>query len=1094
MKTLVQLLKNSLPALLIPVVIWSIVFPTLGFGQHYYFKNYFVEDGLAHSDIFTLFQDSKGFLWIGYYGGGLDRFDGKRFSNFTVKDGLSNDTVYAIIEDREGNLWIGTDDGLCKYDGRTFTSYTQKNGLLHPRIRSICLDRNGHLWLTAHTQGVSRFDSTRSHFKHFTTADGLIDNDARIIKEDSKGNIWIGTVKGVSQYNGTAFVQSLVSQRLANVKVTSIFEDSSGNLWFGTTEGAGYFDHKTFTLYTTKEGLSHNEVNNILEDSKGCIWFATFSGLSRFDGRIFTNYTTKNGLCYDNVEELWEDREGNLWIGTQKGITKYKGGAFTYFSKEDGLKDNIVWAIWQDHEGPIWIGTEKGIAKFYGEHTPIVTETMGNLNKEIFFIYKDRKGNLWFSSEKKVLKYDGKTFVNMNQKFGISQGDFLCILEDKNGDIWIGTREKGVIKYDGKTALFFTKKDGLLENNAAAIVEDPRGNLWFATSDGISIYNMNAKRFTSITPAVGLCHKDIVSMIQDEGNNIWIGTYGGGINMLTFPYSSSQQLKKGDFAVFTSDDGLLDDHIVSLVFDNTGYLWVGTNKGISALDVNEFKRTGRKAFKNYGKEDELRGIECNQNAVYKDKEGNIWFGTIKGAIKYNPGADRPNTVEPSTYITGLKLFLEEVDWAAYSNDSGLNEQTDFGLPGDLELPYTKNHLTFEYIGISLASPERVRYRTLLHGFDKNWSPVTKATYVTYSNLSPGDYVFKVEACNNSGIWNKEPAVYRFRISSPFWQRWWFYFVCFIVVFGAFIGFIRMHTQRLQKQKLILEKHIHLRTLELEKEKLKVEVINRELEERVEERTQELDLLNKQLFHSQKMEAVGTLAAGVAQDLNTILDDIIHHQEHLLTKLPEDSSLKESILAVQKSGKKAADILQDMLILGRRGIISRDVVNLNNVVSEFMKSPELEKLMSHHPNVRIETKPDEHLQTMMGSAAHLAKALMNLISNGIKALPGGGTIVITTTNQCIFQPVSGDDVAPRDYVVLAVSDTGSSISPQDLERIFEPFYTKKKMERHGTGLEMAVVWATVKDHNGYITAHSEEGKGTTFTLYFPAARQKTGDDT
>jgi signal transduction histidine kinase len=308
-----------------------------------------------------------------------------------------------------------------------------------------------------------------------------------------------------------------------------------------------------------------------------------------------------------------------------------------------------------------------------------------------------------------------------------------------------------------------------------------------------------------------------------------------------------------------------------------------------------------------------------------------------------------------------------------------------------------------------------------------------------------------------------------------------------------MGFIRMHTRRLQKQKQILEKQIHLHTFELEKEKAKVEEINRELEERVEERTRELDLLNKQIFHSQKMEAVGTLAAGVAHDLNTVLDDIINYQEFLLTKLPEGSPLKESVLAVQKSGKKAADILQDMLILGRSGIISRDVVNLNNVVSEVMKSPELEKIMSYHPNVRIETQADENLQAMMGSAAHLEKALMNLISNGTKAMPEGGTIMITTTNQCIFQPVNDDEVAPSDYVVLAVSDNGMSILSQDLERIFEPFYTKKKMERRGTGLEMAVVWATVKDHNGYVTAHSEEGKGTTFTLYFPAARQKTGDD-
>jgi signal transduction histidine kinase len=538
----------------------------------------------------------------------------------------------------------------------------------------------------------------------------------------------------------------------------------------------------------------------------------------------------------------------------------------------------------------------------------------------------------------------------------------------------------------------------------------------------------------------------------------------------------------------------MDDHIVSMVFDNAGRLWVGTKKGISSLDVEEFKRTGKKVIKNYGKDDDLRGIECNQGAVYKDKDGNLWFGTIKGAVKYDPKGDRPNTVEPATYITGLKLFRDEVDWTTYSK--GKHKKTDFGLPIDLELPYSQNHLTFEYIGINLTAPGRVRYQVQMAGFDEKWLPVTRATYMTYSNLSPGDYAFRVKASNNSGIWNEEPTVYRFRINPPFWQRWWFYLMCLIAGSGFFFGFIRMRTQKLEKQKRILEKQIHLHTLELEKEKTKVEEINLELEKRVEERTRELELLNKQLFHSQKMEAVGTLAAGLAYDLNGILDKIIYHQQILSTELPElpeNSPLNDSVLAIQQASEKAANIVEDMLTLGGSGIFSQNMLNLNNLVSEFMKSSELEKVRSNHPNIQWETHLDEHLQNIIGSWGFLAKALLNLVSSVSAAIPEWGKIIITTTNQCIFQPVNGDEVAPSDYVVLAVSDTGAGIALHDLERIFEPFYTKKKMGRSGTGLEMAVVWATVKDHNGYITAQSEEGEGSTFTLYFPAALQKTGHD-
>ncbi len=248
-------------------------------------------------------------------------------------------------------------------------------------------------------------------------------------------------------------------------------------------------------------------------------------------------------------------------------------------------------------------------------------------------------------------------------------------------------------------------------------------------------------------------------------------------------------------------------------------------------------------------------------------------------------------------------------------------------------------------------------------------------------------------------------------------------------------------------------------------------------------------LQAKLQHAQKMEAIGTLAGGVAHDLNNILGGLVSYPELLLLQLPDDSPLRKSILTIQKSGEKAAAVVQDLLTLARRGVVVAEVVNLNDIISEYLKSPEYKRLRSHHPAIHLETHLEKDVLNILGSSIHLSKTVMNLVSNAAEAMPEGGTLTVSTENRYIDKPISRHDhVKEGDYVVLTISDTGTGITSDDLEKIFEPFYTKKKMGRSGTGLGMAVVWGTVKDHDGYIQVRSTEGKGTTFTLYFPVTRK------
>jgi signal transduction histidine kinase len=261
-------------------------------------------------------------------------------------------------------------------------------------------------------------------------------------------------------------------------------------------------------------------------------------------------------------------------------------------------------------------------------------------------------------------------------------------------------------------------------------------------------------------------------------------------------------------------------------------------------------------------------------------------------------------------------------------------------------------------------------------------------------------------------------------------------------------------------------------------------VNRDITER-KRAIREKEQLQQQLERSKKMEALGTLAGGVAHDLNNVLSGIVGYPELLLLSLPEDSSLRKPIEVMQESGKKAAAIVQDLLTLTRRGVISAEVVNLNDIIRAYLHSPEFTKLKSFHVAMDVELQLAPGISNISGSALHITKTLMNIVSNAAEAMPRGGKITISTHNTKLDRPISGyDEVRQGDYAVLTVSDTGIGIAESEIHRIFEPFYTKKKMGRSGTGLGMAVVWGTVQDHKGYIHVDSMEGQGSVFTLYFP----------
>ncbi|MBL4655378.1 MAG: hypothetical protein JKY33_06110 [Bacteroidia bacterium] len=547
------------------------------------------------------------------------------------------------------------------------------------------------------------------------------------------------------------------SYSLKNYEHTACYQAENGIIYFVTADGFVIYDSKNPPRAT----FNHNK--DPIKEIKAI--------------------TIKNGLTKVRIYKSLLDKEGNLWLGHNgAGITKYNNAPFQMFTKKDGLQDNNTWSLLEDKKGYMWFGTHhEGIVKYDGINFKKISFPLGEdffEHHDVCSILEDKDGALWLGYSGNVVKM--KIESNSNINFNIlsadklpfkSRGGIFALLQDKNSNIWFGHYNNGLTLYQPNEKFEnqfkqITTEDGLAGNAVRKIIEDAKSNLWIATNGGVSVYDGN--KFTNLTTNQGLISNRVKNILEDRlHNKFWIGTEEG----LSVYSPSVLKNVKGKFDNYTLKDGLSGNFIYLMIFDDDRNVWVGTSRGVDKIVLDGIGNL--KKIINYGALEGFMGVETSLNSTCKDSKGNLWFGTVNGVVKYTPNLDIKNDLEPQTYITGIKLFFEEVDWASDTIEWCNGVTKWHGLPGHLNLPYDKNHLTFDFTSISLTIPEKVKYQYKLEGLDKGWSPFTNKTEVTYSKLDPGKYAFKVKACNDEGIWNKEPTVYSFRIELPYWETGWF---------------------------------------------------------------------------------------------------------------------------------------------------------------------------------------------------------------------------------------------------------------------------------------------------------------------------------
>jgi len=748
-------------------------------AQQYNFVNYSIEEGLVQSQIRSICQDNDGYLWIGTLGG-VSKFDGIHFTNFSVKDGLLNNQVNFIYKSNSGEIYFGTQGGITVYDGINLKSLSFKNELKNNFVTSITQDNKGIIWIGTDGGGLVNFDAKTKQFNYIEIKDDSKSNYIRDVKCDKQKNIWLATRNGIWFLDA----KNQLKDTIKNLNVSHLFIDSDA-IWcstFGT--GVLCFSKDTTINYTEKEGLLSNHIRDFVKRRDGSFWFASKSGISKLADNTFTNFTAKDGLMNENIKCIIEDAEGNLFLGSDgSGLIKFTNENFTSYTQNDGLNSDVIMSIIRDNKNNLWLASyDKGVCEMNDKNCYNYSEKNGLANNTVWCQLIDNRGNMWFGTSSGVTLYNGKTFKNYSIKEGLNAKKIYALNQDESGKIWIGTKEGVSVLFPSNDSIYNYPDVNGINRNVRYIYNDNEQNLWLCSSDGLFKYNTQTNTAEQFTTKNGLPDNSIMTVVKDKFGVIWVGTKNG----LAYYHNKK-------FITITIPDNYAANNINFLKTGN-GSLWIGTNYGLYQLLLNNNQKYSKTSFIHYTNLDGLKSLECNQNAAFID--GNfLWFGTSKGLMKFNFKKEKNAKQLPRVHLTSIRLFYENQDWTKYTRNFVKNSN----LPNSLTLNYNKNHLTFDFIGIFLTGPDKVKYRFKLLGFDENWQPITKANFVTYSNIPPGKYNFQLSASTDLINWTK-PITFNFQIKPPFWLTWWFYSLATLLVLFILWG-LDSRRKRVAQRKL-----------------------------------------------------------------------------------------------------------------------------------------------------------------------------------------------------------------------------------------------------------------------------------------------------
>jgi diguanylate cyclase (GGDEF)-like protein len=794
------MIKKLLLRLALLIIIWnlgSVLLPALDPGlelDQYSVDRYTTENGLPQSSVLAMVQTRDGYLWLGTYEG-LARFDGLSFTVFnkTNTPEMESNGVKALAEDREGRLWIGTTAGLlCFYQG-SFERFDGRSGLTNSFILCLHLDRAGVLW-TGTTQGLFRYQGRR--FLSYTTAQGLSANYISSLANDGSGGIWVGTGRGLNHIKNGKIRIFDTGSGLPNNDIRALHLDKQGTLWIGSS-GGGLCCFRKERFERLPMPLSSNDIRAIYQDSHGVLWIGTNQEpLNRLkEGRLSVMGQRLAGLM--SARTIMEDREGSLWVGTRDGLLQLKDDKFILYGSRNGLPVDPVRAVFADRQGNIWIGTiGGGLVRFQDGNWKTFNQEQGLLSDHIWSIAQSHDGSLWVGT------YGGGLYrlpakgisATFHRVKGVANNIIRALLVDSHDRVWVGTNGGGLDCLEKDRIINFTTIHGLPSNFIYALSEDQQGRIWAGGYNG-GMAVLEGNRFRTL-PGAGIADQPVWVIHVDKQNDAWVGTDHAGLLWI-----HNERIFR-----FSSRNGLYSDQAFQILEDNRGRLWMNCNQGIYNVlkkDLIDFAagKLPRIPCISFGKADGIKVTESSgpaQPAGCIDRQGRIWFPTIRGVSVFEPDRLPMNMVQPP-------LAIEKVT---------INDQT-YTVQKQIIAPPGKGNIEINYTAISFLQVDKVQFAYRLEGFDADWVTAVNRRSAFYTNLPPGAYNFQVIASNGDGIWNRQGAGFSFTLKPYFRQTAafrWLIAISALLLMGGIL-FLLLHRARMRERKL--ERLVDERTSQLQ---------------------------------------------------------------------------------------------------------------------------------------------------------------------------------------------------------------------------------------------------------------------------------------
>ncbi|MBI3133959.1 MAG: SpoIIE family protein phosphatase [Bacteroidetes bacterium] len=782
------------------------------------------ESGLPSSYITALLFTRDGIMWLGTQKG-LCRFDGKFVTSYTSENGLPDEMISRLFEDSKGNIWIGTQyGGVAKYDGTNLMILDDQNGLPKNSITAIDEDSHGNIWLSMWGGGISKFDG--QSVTTFDREQGLFEMRVLNLAVDEKDVVWVATNgKGLYSYDGKSIRHHGQKFGTNDGYLISLFNDSQGRLWIGNWSDMRYLTADSLVGINYPVGAKTGQVAKMVEDSKGNIWFASMqNGVFRYDGKSVMNISELGGLPSNSVVDVAEDPSGNMWFATEGGgLCRYNPNSFDYFDESAGLNSKVVNAITEMEDGRMIFATDKGVV-FFDDTSFLKLYIKDNEKEEsskISEVYRARNNDIWFSGmNHAIFRIWNDSIRVFGRNQGIHDHNISAICERGSGELWMGAINVGSARLNEKGITVFNARSGLHNFIINDLFTDQQQTLWIAT-DGEGITRYDGTHFMHITENEGLLSNHVNSFYEDSFHNLWI-LGKKGINLLI----------NGKVERFDLANLLPDKNVVSAIQDKDKNYWIFTANGMLYLKLKENVQPTTWNPENYDARlftqfDGLLGADFIPRSVFIDSKNRIWFGTGKGLMMKNLSSFDVTPKAPEISLETIKLNGNFVDYNNFTDSiydslftnfealaEGIKTPEKFkNIPAALTLPPNVNHLTFMFSAKSWHS-DKIRFSYRLVGVDEKWSQPSKDAWAEYRNLSYGEYTFQVKGIGEANV---ESAVleYHFTILPPWYHTWWARLIFIVIIILGVRFFVRLRTRQLELKQVALENKVQERTAELD---------------------------------------------------------------------------------------------------------------------------------------------------------------------------------------------------------------------------------------------------------------------------------------